>query len=270
MKYIVLIASMFVVLGCQKTRVIEPVVPAGDRVVLLEEFTGKGCTNCPKGSREIDNLLSIYDTNLVVVSIHAGFFANPLFFPVGDYDMRTDEGEEIYSMLAPNSGYPSGVVDRVRVDGRFQIGANQWASVIQSELEREPEVEFTVEHEYIPESRTVTVGINGRAKVDLSNEVRVSVMLTESGIVDAQDDFEAGGIVDDYVHNHVLRTMGTPFNGEPVATNLPIAGTFEVAFDVALDSTWIPDNMEILVFCSENKGGGDFRVLQSAHVGLTH
>ncbi len=29
-------------------------------------------------------------------------------------------------------------------------------------------------------------------------------MLTESGIIDAQDDLEAGGIVLDYVHKHVL------------------------------------------------------------------
>jgi hypothetical protein len=58
--------------ACEENRrVIVPFVPEGDKVVLLEEFTGKGCTNCPKGSREIENLLTIFPDNLIAVSIHA-------------------------------------------------------------------------------------------------------------------------------------------------------------------------------------------------------
>ncbi len=73
----------FVPAVLRSQRIIEPFVPSGNRVVLLEEFTGKGCTNCPKGSRELENLLTQFPNNLVAVSLHAGFFANPQFFPLG-------------------------------------------------------------------------------------------------------------------------------------------------------------------------------------------
>ncbi len=70
--------------GCyEEQRVIKPFVPTGNRVVLIEEFTGKGCTNCPKGSRELENLLTQFPNNLVAISLHAGFFANPQFLPIG-------------------------------------------------------------------------------------------------------------------------------------------------------------------------------------------
>jgi len=98
-KQFLIIAFFCFLMACQERRDIQPVVPGGDRIVLLEEFTGKGCTNCPKGSREIENLLAIYDSNLVVVSIHAGFFANPDFFDLGQYDLRTEEGENIFAGL---------------------------------------------------------------------------------------------------------------------------------------------------------------------------
>jgi hypothetical protein len=179
----------------EQRRMIIPFVPEGNRVILLEEFTGKGCTNCPKGSREIDNLLAQFPNNLVVVSLHAGFFANPQFFPLGQYDLRTDEGEFIFDYLGPNLGYPAGVVNRIPVNGEMQISLNQWASAITRELQIEPAVELTLNSIYNANTRELMVTVSGIGKQTVQGDIRLSIMLTESGIVDAQDDFEAGGIV---------------------------------------------------------------------------
>ena len=213
--------------GCdEQRRVIEPFVPTGDRVVLLEEFTGKGCTNCPKGSREIDNLLLQYPDNLVVVSIHAGFFADPEFFPVGVYDLRAEQSAFLIDYLKPILGYPSGVVDRSFFGGDLQIGLQQWASAISSEIQVPPSIEVNIDHTYNEETRQLTLTVSGIGKEVESGEVRLSVMLTESGIVDAQDDFEAGGIVDDYVHKHVLRDMLTPSAGETLFQDIYAGKTY--------------------------------------------
>ena len=124
----------------EQRRVIEPFIPAGNRIVLLEEFTGKGCTNCPKGSREIENLLTRFPDNLVVVSLHAGFFANPQIFHIGQYDFRTAEGEILYDYLGPNFGYPAGVIDRTPVNNEMQLSANAWASAISNDIQEAPAV----------------------------------------------------------------------------------------------------------------------------------
>ena len=257
-------------LGCQKYRYVDPIVPGGDRVVLLEEFTGKGCTNCPKGSREIDNLLAVYDSNLVVVSIHAGFFANPQFFPLGEHDLRTTEGEEIFSLLAPNIGYPSGVVDRVKVDGLYQISASQWAAIIAEEIQKDPAIEFSVDRVFNDELHNVKLSIVGRAKEDVNNELRVSIMITEDGIIDAQDDREAGGIVDEYEHKHVLRGMATAYNGDVFSNGLKLAESFNLEYEFNIGDDWVADNCEVIVFISRVAGPDNFPVLQAAKVGLTH
>ena len=42
------------------------------RTVLLEEFTGQECTNCPDAHRLVANLHEQYGEQLVSVAIHAG------------------------------------------------------------------------------------------------------------------------------------------------------------------------------------------------------
>ncbi|MEO6132215.1 MAG: Omp28-related outer membrane protein, partial [Saprospiraceae bacterium] len=190
--FICLLSFGIGLLSCdEQKRVIVPFVPAGNRVVLLEEFTGKGCTNCPKGSREIENLLTLFPNNLVAVSLHAGFFADPAVFQIGQYDLRTPEGETLYAYIGAPLGYPSGVIDRTPVGGEMQLSANQWSSAISAAIQEEPAVDLSIERTYDVASRLLTVTVNGIGKANVTGDIRVSVMITESGIIDAQDDLEA-------------------------------------------------------------------------------
>ncbi|HQW26860.1 MAG TPA: Omp28-related outer membrane protein [Saprospiraceae bacterium] len=257
-----------VLTGCfEEQKVIEPFVPSGNRVVLLEEFTGKGCTNCPKGSRELENLLIQFPNNLVAVSLHAGFFANPQFFPLGTYDLRTDEGEFLIDYLSQPIGYPSGVVNRVPVNGDMQLGLNQWASAISSAIQVPPAIELSIVRTFDPLTRQVVVTVNGIGKEVLEGEIRLSIMLTESGIIDAQDDLEAGGIVPDYVHKHVLRDMLTPSTGANILNGISVGQTFSQTYTKTLEDIWVADDMEIIAFVSL-VNGSDFPVLQAASVHL--
>jgi len=263
-----MLALCLIFTGCfEDQKNIEPFVPSGNRVVLLEEFTGKGCTNCPRGSRELDNLLTQFPDNLVAVSLHAGFFANPQFFPLGTYDLRTDEGEFIIDYLSQPIGYPSGVVNRTPISGEMQLGLNQWASAITAAIQVPPAIELSIVKTYDAVTRQLVVTVNGIGKEALSGDVRISIMLTESGIIDAQDDFEAGGIVPDYVHKHVLREMLTPAAGASVLTGITTGQTFSQTYTTTLDASWVADDMEIIAFTSL-VNGSDFPVLQAASVHL--
>jgi hypothetical protein len=243
-------------------------VPSGDRVVLLEEFTGKGCTNCPKGSREIDNLLLQYPDNLIAVSIHAGFFADPQFFPLGVYDLRADQSAFLYEYLGPNFGYPAGVVNRKYFGPDLQIGLQQWASAISSEIQEAPSIEVEIQHTYNEATRELSITASGIGKVVESGEVRLSIMLTESGIVDAQDDVEAGGIVEDYVHKHVLRNMLTPAAGETLFQDIAVGKTFSKDYSTTINSGWVAESIEIIAFITL-VNGADYPVLQATSAHLT-
>jgi len=254
--------------GCfEEQKVIEPFVPSGNRVVLMEEFTGKGCTNCPKGSKELVNLLQQFPNNLIAVSLHAGFFANPAQFHVGEYDLRTEEGEFLINYLSQPDGYPSGVVNRTPVGGAMQISLNQWASAITSAIQIPPAVELGIVHTYDANTRQLAVTVNGIGKEDLEGDLRLSIMLTESGIIDAQDVQELGGIVEGYEHNHVLRDMLTPAAGASILTAIATGQTFSQTYSITLDPSWVPDHMEIVAFISLVNGSA-IPVVQAASAHL--
>jgi hypothetical protein len=205
----------------------------------------------------------------VAVSLHAGFFANPQFFPLGDYDLRTDEGEFLIEYLSQPIGYPSGVVNRVPVNGDMQLGLNQWASAISAAIQVPPSIELSIERTYDPLTRQVVVTVNGIGKEEVEGEIRLSIMLIESGIVDAQDDLEAGGIVPNYVHKHVLRDMLTPSTGASILNDISVGQTFSQTYSKTLEEIWQADEMEIIAFVSL-VNGSDFPVLQAASVHLAN
>lgn len=266
-KFYLSVIVLFAVSCCEEKRIIEPFIPSGNRVVLLEEFTGIGCTNCPKGSREIENLLVTYPNNLIAVSIHAGFFADTVQFPYGQYDLRSPQAQDLLDLLGPIDGYPSATINRTPVSGSIQLSANQWASAITEQLQTSPAVELSISKVYDENTRELTVNVSGIAKEPVSGDLRLSVMLTESGIIDAQDDFEAGGIVNDYIHNHVLRDMLTPASGAPLISSLQTGQSFSQSFSTTLDANWNPVNMEIIAFIS-NVEGSSISVLQATSLHL--
>ena len=47
------------------------------RIALLEDFTGHKCVNCPQAAQLAKNLQLAHKGQIVVVEIHAGFFAVP-------------------------------------------------------------------------------------------------------------------------------------------------------------------------------------------------
>lgn len=80
------------------------------RKVLIEEFSGVKCVNCPAGSEAIENLIKIYGDQLIAISIHAGFFAPP--YAESKYDFRSADGTNLLSYLGEPLGYPTAVVNR--------------------------------------------------------------------------------------------------------------------------------------------------------------
>ncbi|NCD42222.1 MAG: hypothetical protein EOL88_09040 [Bacteroidia bacterium] len=79
----------------------------GKRVILLEEFTGHACVNCPEAALLLNDLKTLYGEQLLVISVHAGFFAMPLGELTADY--RTAAGTAINDYFGVTAN-PSGMV----------------------------------------------------------------------------------------------------------------------------------------------------------------
>ncbi len=263
MKKILLLALTALVAGSCKeispdVRLIKP--QPGERNVLIEEFTGVQCVNCPQGTADILDLQQLYGKNLIAVAIHAGYFAR--MYSDSKYDFKTEEGAKIEEWLEAPQGYPAAVVNRKRFQGEqgFQLGRSKWPGYIASEAAVIPKVKIEVTPAYNAATRRLEVKIAIEAKEDIQQDLRISVMLTEDDIVDPQAD--VGGRIVNYVHKHVLRAMLTNFDGNFLTSQLRFGDIIERSYSFTIPDEpgwWKPENMHIVAFASlvDSRGPGE-------------
>ena len=111
-------ALMLIALGCDKIDInnthkpFEPM--GGSKTVLIKDFTGARCVNCPEAAEYAHELQHrLGEDRIFIMSVHAGFLAQPLGqFP----NFLTDEGTEWYNNHDSN---PLFTVDHVALtDGQ--------------------------------------------------------------------------------------------------------------------------------------------------------
>ena len=223
-----LIAGFLFTTACQENM---PVIPClscdggdgpdlnpEDKKVIIEEFTGVRCVNCPAGSAEIQNLLNFYGEQLIAISIHAGFYANP--YPESQFDLSTQEGSNLENFLGLPVGYPTSVIDRKLFQGEPDLqleGTTSWGGYIAQQLEEDAKITLDIVNNWDPGTRKLTIDISGGAIEAVDEEVRLSIMLVESGIKDTQ--LTPSGKQNDYSHKHVLRGMATAYDGDVIAAS---------------------------------------------------
>jgi hypothetical protein len=253
--------------SCQENMPTIPVLgppDTGSRKVLIEEFTGVRCVNCPQGSAEIENLLGLYGGNLIAVSIHAGTFSPP--YGDSQYDFRTEAGTELLTFLGEPLGYPSAVINRKKFQGQFGIQSNQqsWAGFIESEIAEEPRMGISINVTYDENNRETKVQITLIANEPINEDLRLSVMLTESNIVDQQETPE--GKKADYVHKHVLRDLLSNNTGDNLGNSFVLGEVIEKNYTYTLPENYKAENCNVVVFV--NLAGDDKNVLQvdEAHI----
>jgi Outer membrane protein Omp28 len=254
-------------IGCKE---IEPTIPSlsstlgGERNVLIEEFTGVRCVNCPDGSAEIENIRARFPDRVVAVSIHAGFFANP--YPENRSDFRTNVGTPLEILLESPQGYPSAVVNRKKFTGQagLQVGQSSWASLIESELRQNPVLKLFFIKNYNPNTREldVKVRINSTQNV-ATNDLRLTLLITENNVLDAQ--LTSNGKKLDYNHKHILRKIVTNFDGN-VLENLSTGNMIEKSFNLTLPVVWKSNNCNIIAFVSHS--GATKEVLQVGEISI--
>ena len=259
-----LILAIFFVSACSEIPpVITPATPGGGggsttvddqkRQVLIEEFTGIRCVNCPAGSAAIEDLLAIHGEQLVAISIHAGFFASPPH-DNSDDDFITPEGNQIQTFLEEPLGYPTAVVNRTPVNGAMQQGLGDWAGSIANELTQEPQVKIDLKTEYNDAGRQLGIDATlfGQDNLTDGGNLSLTVLLIENNIVDPQT--TPDGLQDDYVHKHVLREVITNTLGDPLTDALTPGTQQSFTFELELDEEYVAEETHVVAFVHRTEG----------------
>ena len=141
----VIISGILVFPSCDK--VDEPYLkPAGNsgpnptekvRKVLLEDFTGHKCPNCPEAADEASNLKAYYKEQLVLLTIHAGTYSTPDESGEFTADYETAEGTAIHDNFSvAGFGYPTGMVNRTEYKGSRILYLTDWQNAIDAMYDR--------------------------------------------------------------------------------------------------------------------------------------
>jgi thiol-disulfide isomerase/thioredoxin len=262
MKKIMLFIAFLSLFACRE---IAPTIPPlGDKKVLVEEFTGVRCVNCPAGASELEDLAALYGDRLVIVSIHAGDFAPP--YSDSKFDFRTSEGTELEKLLGAPIGYPAAVINRRKFVGqeRLQVFRTSWAGFISEESKTPSILTLGFVKNLNKTTRELSVEVKTIATQALQGDIRLSVMLTESGIKDQQETPQ--GKKSDYTHKHVLRKMLTKFDGDPLSISSPNE-PISKNFTLKIPENWVLENCQIVAFVHKN--GSEKDVLQVSEIKIS-
>lgn len=214
--------------------------------VLLEEFTGVKCNNCPAAAQTAKALQNIYGKeNLILLSIHAGNLAttdakHPKAF-------NTSEGTELFNFFQL-FGVPVGFVNRLDFnDGTVIKGEGDWGNIVANELTRQPVASIEIiEDSY--NSGNMELTISGNVVLDsgatVTSNSYLCVYLAENGIVSPQTMGDKS-VNENYVHNHTFRGSFTGTYGAPIDLS---SGSASFTESVTLPSDAVKENCEVIAF----------------------
>ncbi|MDE6629012.1 MAG: Omp28 family outer membrane lipoprotein [Muribaculaceae bacterium] len=220
------------------------------RNVLLEDFTGQNCRNCPDAHKVIESLEALYGENIIAVSIHGGNFAIPVadsWISWGYIGLASPEGIA-YNDAKGLTSWPAGEIDR----SGTTLEHDKWSDAVRSRIERPAQADIDITAAVADGLITVTTAVTPRE--DYSGNLQLWV--TESGIIASQND--NGTEIPAYVHNNVLRaavngTWGEPLSGKAGQT---VTVTHTIPLRHNDQEQWNPSSLSIVGFVYDSQGVG--------------
>jgi len=224
------------------------------RKILLEDYTGHQCPNCPGAAVIAHELMEMYPGQISLVTIHAGTFAN-LASPNYMTDFRCTTGNELDNFFGVSSvGNPNGTINRKEFSGSRIVGPDDWATKIAELLLLPPDADISVSRTFNSGTSAIDLTANVDFLNEFTNPIMISAYLTEDSIVDYQRNNDAlvGPTPDiaNYVHMHVLRGSMNGTWGDTLSSTGVTSGT-QLSKDISYtisNGTWNKDHMHIVVF----------------------
>ncbi len=177
--------------------------------VLLEEFTGCSCSNCPAAHDVINSLLTSYGSQLIPIGIHPKSFPQGDPYPGSVYDFRTDKGTAIGTQIYGGiAGMPEGGIDRVVYGTSLQLTKDKWPSAIAARTSVASGINLYVSSHYNAAAATDTIAVTIAYTQANSSNQNINVAIVEDSLYDLQEDQNL--VVDsNYLYTGVFRDLVT-------------------------------------------------------------
>lgn len=212
------------------------------RNVLIEDFTGQRCVNCPKATDAIHEIQEVYGENVIAVAIHSGPFGG---LSARNPGLMTPTGKEYWNAWFDSTqGQPVAKINRSITSDTY----GNWAADVQACLAQSTDVVIEAKSECNKETGEMTINVNTRANV--GRKAKIQVWLTEDNIV-ARQDMPDGSHNNEYVHQHVFRAAVNGTWGEDITYT---ENEQHLNWTTTLDETWDFNNVNVVVFVYDDNG----------------
>ncbi len=213
------------------------------RNVLVEDFTGHLCGNCPGAAYELEQLANTHGDTLIVIAVHGNTSFNEVQSGTGKYetDWRTEEGEQIMSEFNIPSSLPRLMINREQSSPPFYFyNTNQLSTEVPARTGQTADFAIKCEGAMLAD-RTVCAKVEVEVLNTVSGNYSVVSCLVEDDIQDYQTVYSgqhpdytgaSDDTYSDYIHKHVLRDIfghfGVNEGGPALSGSIwgdPITGT---------------------------------------------
>lgn len=218
------------------------------RAILIEDFTGQRCINCPTGTEIINGIVDTYgEDNVIAVGVHSG----PLGFAGNSktVGLMTDTGNEYYTRWDKENkmGQPWVIFNRkTSPDSHY----NNWAAMVGTIISEKANLSVKIANAYDAATRTLTTTV-GADGVNGTVNGKLQVWIVEDG-VKALQMMPDGKSNKEYIHNHVFRAAVNGTWGEDVTVKEGETTTKQ--YQYVLPEAWNADNIAVVAFVY-NDGG---------------
>lgn len=229
--------------------------------ILLEDFTGHDCGNCPDAHAVAKTISEDHPDIVTVVAIHAGSLAAPLP-PEFPSDWRTPEGEFYLLTQVGSEVMPKGRVNRAP-GAQIVYNYSEWANKVTAAMTTTPAVNLQMSASYAADNNHLNVHVNSQWFENLTGNYKLVILIAESEIIAPQLWYgNVPNYVEEYEHNHMLRSSVTGETGLTVATNPQATNARTDSYTFNWNSDWNAANCEIVAFITEGENGKVLNVVK--------
>jgi hypothetical protein len=189
--------------------------------VLVEDYTGITCGNCPGAADVLDSMIKKYGSRIVPMAVNAGSFASPPLAP-SQYNIDfTSPTGDAYNTFFGISSNPNGMVNRkgypltnVQTDGAWDGLAY---NIIQNDTAF---IKLTLNTTFDTTSRNLSVTATSKFLKALSGKYYLVVLLTQDSIMAPQLKYGApNSQIVNYAHRYALRDAINSTWGDSLVSN---------------------------------------------------
>lgn len=237
------------------------------KVVLIEEYTGSRCGNCPPAGEIAHKIKEKFPNNVVLLSIHAGQLATPTpKYPYKWISKVMDELEKYYN-IGWGLGTPNGLVDRSEYNKQTILPKTDWESAAIERMKVPASIKIELSPSFNAGTKTITCKAKMKFLSDAPTSYNLALYVVEDSIVGHQTYYGHDPVeMNDFVHNNIIRdaltsTFGNQISTTPVKKDSEISMEFSKAIPDGSDwrPQWIrivaivtnPDNKHEVIQCGE-------------------